>query len=267
MKKHIRRATTAVAAGLLIGFAGSAVLAQAPAAGGGAGGGGFGRGLGGAGVLDNQQRTALNEILQRDGDLLATLNSNLNTGLTELLKAALATNYDNTLVQQKAEAVAKTQAEILVLRARAIASVAPTFSSNQIDQLVNTTSGQLLLTGGTGFGSGLAAGGPALQQLLQNFGQGNVDPAALRQFIQDFRAGNVDRAALRQQIQEFMQGGGGEALRQNIQEFMQGGGGEALRQRIQELMQQRQGGGAGGNPNRRRGGGGGAGGAGGDGTR
>jgi hypothetical protein len=225
MKNPISMGRKQVAAAFLTVLASLSLAWLAPAQPGG------GRGLGGGGVLDAQQRTAFNEALQASREQMAQLNTNLAAATTELCRAALATNYSEALVTEKAGKVATIQAQMMVLRARALACVAPTLTADQTEQLLTGGAGIPLLTGSSmNLMGGLAgAGGPALQQAIQDFMQGNLNRDTIQQAVREFQQGNMDPQAMRQAVQDFMQNGGGEAMRQRIQEFMQqqgwGGGG------------------------------------------
>src|SRR5882724_7872257 len=78
----------------------------------------------------------------------------------ELLKATIAEKFDENAVKEKADAVAKVQAQQMFLRAKAFATVAPTLKPEQRDQLENSRFGAAMLMGGGFGGPGGGFGGP-----------------------------------------------------------------------------------------------------------
>jgi len=172
MKKHFWHRGSILAALLALGM-GSSVLnaADAPAAAtpdaggggrGGRGGGGRGnfQGRGTVLALDDQQRQLFREALDKDRETLAKLNDKLQAAQNELLRATLAENFDEKVVAQKADAVGKIEAEIMVIQARAFSAVAPTLKPEQRQELENSRLGVMMLRGGfVGFGGGLRGGG------------------------------------------------------------------------------------------------------------
>jgi Spy/CpxP family protein refolding chaperone len=113
---------------------------------GGGGTGGFGGGaLGGARVLDDQQMQLYREAVQKDRDKLTALDEKLRAAQKELIDATLASNYDEKVVREKAEAVGKIQTEITVLRAKGLATVAPTLKPEQKQQLVESRMAVMML--------------------------------------------------------------------------------------------------------------------------
>jgi Spy/CpxP family protein refolding chaperone len=144
-----------------------AMAADSPPAGappGGPGGGGRGGRGGGGGMmsLTPEQRQTFQEALQKDNEKLRGLQEQLRTAQKELLQASLASTYDEKTVHSKAEAVAKIQTDITAIRAKALSSLAPSLSSEQKEQLVDSPMGGMLLMGGMGGGGGgfRGQGGP-----------------------------------------------------------------------------------------------------------
>jgi len=140
--------------------------AGGPGGPGGPGGGGNGPGPrgGGGGMgmmgLDDQQRELYREATQKHSDELGKLDEKLRAAQKELVQAVLAEKYDDQVVREKAEGVAKIQVEITTLRAKAFSVVAPTLKPEQRDQLENSRIGAAMLTGGFGGGGGGGFGGP-----------------------------------------------------------------------------------------------------------
>jgi Spy/CpxP family protein refolding chaperone len=129
--------------------------------GGGQGGwGNFQGRMGGMMGLDDQQRQLFQEALQKDSDKLRELQQKLQVAQKELVEAVLATNYVETTVRGKAEAVAKIQVEMTMLRAAALATVTPTLKPEQRQQMVDGPIGTMMLT--TGGGGPVFRGGPGM---------------------------------------------------------------------------------------------------------
>jgi len=140
-----------------------APAAQAPQGGGGRGNfqgrGGPGGGGPMGGVFDSEQFRLFRESLQKDGDKFRALDEKLRAAQRELLQACVAATYDEKVVREKAEAVAKIQVEITVLRAQSVAVVQPTLTKDQKDQFVDSRFGIMILTSGGLMGFDPTAGG------------------------------------------------------------------------------------------------------------
>ncbi len=136
---------TLIAVGVL-----STVVAVAQPAQGGGGRGGFG--------LDEQQRTLFREALQKDSDKIRALDEKLRVAQKELVDAVLAATYDEKVVKEKAEAVAKIQVEMTMLRSKALATVAPTLKPEQKQEIAQSRFAIMMLSGGFGGGGGDQAG-------------------------------------------------------------------------------------------------------------
>lgn len=135
-----------------------------PPAGGGQGGRGGGGnqpggrgGFGGGFNLDEKQRELLREASTKNTDELKKLQDKLTAAQKELMQAVLAEKYDEKVVQEKADAVSKIQTEMLMLRAKALSTLAPTLKPEQRESLLTSRMGTMMLSGG--FGGGYFAGG------------------------------------------------------------------------------------------------------------
>ena len=166
--KLIRSASILMAAGLL-GAAmaqGADVPATAtpppnapPNRGGGGGGGGGKRGMAAMGnFLDDQQLTLLRENLQKQGEARNKIQSKMMEAQKALMQAVLAEKQDDAVLREKADAVAKLQAEMTVLMAKAFAPVIPTLKPEQRDTLEKSPFA-LNMLGGMGGGMGRAGMG------------------------------------------------------------------------------------------------------------
>lgn len=111
----------------------------------------FGGGLG----LDEKQMELLREASQADAGEIRKLDERLRAAQKELVQAVVAEKYDENTVRQKADAVAKIQTEITMLRAKQVAAVVPTLKPEQREQWENSSValGWLMRAGGN-FGGG-----------------------------------------------------------------------------------------------------------------
>jgi Spy/CpxP family protein refolding chaperone len=96
--------------------------------------------------LDDQQRQLFKEALQKDSDKLKELDQKLRVAQRELLQATLAPAYDEKVVREKAEAVARIEVEITVLRSKALATVAPSLKPEQKTGLTESRFAIYMLT-------------------------------------------------------------------------------------------------------------------------
>jgi len=113
--------------------------------------------------LDDKQRELLRAAFESQQDQLNKLDEQLRVAQKELLTVVLAEKYDETVVRQKAEVVAKLQTEQTLLRAKAFNKLAPTLTPEQRDRIAGSPMGPMLLMGGFGGGRGAMmgqAGGP-----------------------------------------------------------------------------------------------------------
>ncbi len=115
-------------------------------------------------MLDDKQQQLLMEAMQTNAADINALQEKLRIAQQELVKAVLAEKYDEQVVRQKAEAVAKLQVEMTMLRAKAISAVTPTLTVEQKQDLENSPFVSFMLTSGGfggrgGFGAAGAAGG------------------------------------------------------------------------------------------------------------
>lgn len=115
-------------------------------------------GRGGIMGLDEQQRGLFQEAMQKERDKTRALEEELRAAQKELVNAIVMPTYDKDDVRTKAEAVAKIQVELTLLRAEALAHVAPTLKPEQKQQLADSPLGMMLLGGGGGFPGGRGPG-------------------------------------------------------------------------------------------------------------
>ncbi|MCX7872730.1 MAG: periplasmic heavy metal sensor [Verrucomicrobiae bacterium] len=136
---------------------------------GGAGQGGRGAGFGV--TLNDDQRQALRTAMEKQQDQFNQLNEKLQAAQKEFMQAVLAAKQDEKVIKEKADAVAKIQSEILVLRAKAFGEIAPSLSQEQKDQLINSRFGIMMMQG-PGFMRGPGAGAPGAPGAGGGQGQG-----------------------------------------------------------------------------------------------
>ncbi|MCL4785166.1 MAG: periplasmic heavy metal sensor [Verrucomicrobia bacterium] len=86
-------------------------------------------------VLTEDQRASIREALQGQRDQWRELDERLRAARREALEVSLARRFDEIAVRQRALAVAALEAEMAVLRARALSQVRPPLSPEQIEQL------------------------------------------------------------------------------------------------------------------------------------
>jgi Spy/CpxP family protein refolding chaperone len=88
-------------------------------------------------VLNEEQRQSMRDIMASQRETMRDLQEKIRIARRELLKASLAEKFDEDMVRSKALAVAKLEAELTVLRAKAISQVQPPLSEEQIEQIMN----------------------------------------------------------------------------------------------------------------------------------
>lgn len=146
----------------------------------------MGGNVSGGGInLDDKQRELLREAMQKDGVELRKLAEKLRAAQKELMQAVLAEKYDEKLVREKAEAAARIQTDMTLLRAGAVATLAPTLKPEQREQLETSPLGVSLISG-AGMGFGATGGGPrnadgqapGARNLRGNGGPGDNGPDA-----------------------------------------------------------------------------------------
>jgi Spy/CpxP family protein refolding chaperone len=89
-------------------------------------------------VLTEDQRESMRTIMASQREAMREMQDKMREARKELLKASLADKFDEEVVRAKALAVAKLEAEITVLRAKALSQVQPPLSDEQVEQIMNT---------------------------------------------------------------------------------------------------------------------------------
>jgi Spy/CpxP family protein refolding chaperone len=88
-------------------------------------------------VLTDEQRASLRQALQEQRAKAGDLDQRLRTARQEVFAASVAEKFDEDAVRQKAEALAKLEAELTVLRARAFSQMRPRLTPEQIERINN----------------------------------------------------------------------------------------------------------------------------------
>jgi Spy/CpxP family protein refolding chaperone len=88
-------------------------------------------------VLTEEQRASLRSTMDAQREKARDLEEKLRAARRELLKASVLDPFDEDAVRSKALEVGKLDAEMTVLRARALAQMKPALSTEQIEQLRN----------------------------------------------------------------------------------------------------------------------------------
>ena len=100
---------------------------------------GRGRPMGAAaamlGVLTDEQRESFRQAMRAQRKEVGALDAELRTARTELFDAGIAGTFDEAEVRQKAMAVANLEADLAVLRFKAISRVQPPLSPDQIQRI------------------------------------------------------------------------------------------------------------------------------------
>jgi len=88
-------------------------------------------------VLTEDQRESMRSIMASQRDEMRGIQEKMRVARKELLTASLAGKFDEEIVRAKALAVAKLEADLTVLRAKAMSQVQPPLSDEQIEQIMN----------------------------------------------------------------------------------------------------------------------------------
>jgi Spy/CpxP family protein refolding chaperone len=88
-------------------------------------------------VLTEEQRLSFRETLEAQRDQTLALDEKLRAARKEVVAAGLTEKFDEDAVRKKALEVGKLEAELSVLRAKALSKVKPPLSAEQIEQIKN----------------------------------------------------------------------------------------------------------------------------------
>jgi Spy/CpxP family protein refolding chaperone len=88
-------------------------------------------------VLTEEQRESMRDIMKSQREKMQGMQETIRVARKELMKASLAESFDEEGVRAKALVVAKLEADLTVLRAKAISQVQPPLSAEQIERIIN----------------------------------------------------------------------------------------------------------------------------------
>ncbi len=88
-------------------------------------------------LLTDEQRASLGQALQAQREKVRELQTKIRDARREMWSAAIAGTFDEDAVRKHALAVANLEAEMSVLRAKALSKIQPPLSREQIDQIRN----------------------------------------------------------------------------------------------------------------------------------
>lgn len=88
-------------------------------------------------VLTEEQRSSLRETMEKQREKMRAIEEKLRAQRKELLEAGLAEKFDEKAVREKALEIGKLDAELTVLRAKAMSQMKPALSAEQIEKIKN----------------------------------------------------------------------------------------------------------------------------------
>src|SRR4051812_40670175 len=86
-------------------------------------------------VLTEEQRMSLARAMQAEREKARELESKLRDARRDLVLAGVNTNFDETAIRKQALEVARMEAEMAVLRAKALSQIQPPLSTEQIERI------------------------------------------------------------------------------------------------------------------------------------
>ena len=101
-------------------------------------------------VLTEDQRDSMRQAMEAQREKMRGLQEKIREARKALMTAALAEDFKETVVQAKALEVAKLEAEVTVLRLKALAEVQPALSKEQLEKMLNPQPPQGMGPGGDG---------------------------------------------------------------------------------------------------------------------
>jgi Spy/CpxP family protein refolding chaperone len=90
-------------------------------------------------VLTEEQRASMREAMAGDREKVRELEQKIRESRKELFELGLREKFDEAAVREKAAAVAKLDAEMMVLRVKAISKVRPPLTHEQIEKIRNSS--------------------------------------------------------------------------------------------------------------------------------
>jgi Heavy-metal resistance len=98
--------------------------------------------LGGpVGVLTDEQRASYEAALNKERGLMVELQNRLRVARQEFVEASVGQTFDENSLRQKALAATRLEAEMAVLRAKALSQVQPPLTQEQIQKIKTSQPG------------------------------------------------------------------------------------------------------------------------------
>ncbi len=88
-------------------------------------------------VLTVEQRESLHAAMESQRDTMRSLEGKIRDARQALMKASLAEKFDENTIRAKALEVGKLEAELAVLRAKAMSKIQPPLAQEQIERISN----------------------------------------------------------------------------------------------------------------------------------
>jgi Spy/CpxP family protein refolding chaperone len=94
-------------------------------------------------VLTEEQRSSIREAMASDREKIRDLEQKIRQARKELFELGLREKFDEAAVREKAAAAAKFDAEMTVLRVKAISEIKPPLSAEQIQKIKDSARSEL----------------------------------------------------------------------------------------------------------------------------
>jgi Spy/CpxP family protein refolding chaperone len=88
-------------------------------------------------VLTEEQRASWREIMQAQQEKTRQLMEKIRDARKAILEASLAEPFDESAIRKQAEVIGKAEADLAVLRAKALAEIKPPLTAEQREKLKN----------------------------------------------------------------------------------------------------------------------------------
>lgn len=88
-------------------------------------------------VLTEDQRDSLRQVMESQRETMRGMQEKIRDARKAMMTAAFATDYKEDVVRAKALEVAKLEADVTVMRLKAIAEVQPALSKEQLEKITN----------------------------------------------------------------------------------------------------------------------------------
>jgi Spy/CpxP family protein refolding chaperone len=95
------------------------------------------------GVMTDEQRASYQTTLRAMHGQIAELDAKLRAARQDVLDTTLTTKFDENVIREKAFAAARIEAELAVIRAKALSQVQPPLSAEQIEKIKNGRPGPM----------------------------------------------------------------------------------------------------------------------------